>query len=308
MTFGRGEAVGARSAASSPARPVAETASRAVDEQRVLAQIESLGVLPEVALEVLRIADDPGSSAAELERAIARDPLIAGRLFKLANSSFFSRGAELRTLSQAVRRLGFRTIKSLVLAASAASVLGRRIRAYGYVERGLWDHSIAVALAGRSIARTLGLAGEVESEIFLGGLLHDVGKLVLEPFLRERLPQPSAVSLEVERSALSLDHAQVGARIAERWRLPRHAAAVIRSHHAPREAEEFARQAGVVALSDHLLLRQRVGLAPNAPAVDAPPATALDLLGLGAEDLDALGAEVAARLEESGTLLGEIAA
>lgn len=283
--------------------PIADVVDRQVLEERIVAQIEALGTLPDIVADVMRLAHDPNSNAAQLEAVIARDPVITGRLFKLANSGFFSRSGTVSTLSQAVRNLGFVTIKNLVLAASAGTILSRKLGAYDYVEAGLWDHSIGVALTCRSIAKGLDLQPGIGDEVFLSGLLHDIGKLVLDPFLRESYDGSFRLTTEHERAAVALDHTEIGARVAERWKLPQHAYEVIAAHHDPARAPEFTRHAGVVNLCDYFIARERLGRRPGDDDISVSPST-LECLGLEEKDVPELGARVNEELASITALQG----
>ncbi len=277
--------------------PIAGVVERAVMEERIVAQIDTLGTLPDIVAEIMRLADDPDTTAAQLEAVISREPVIAGRLFKLANSPFFSRGGTVSTLPQAIRKLGFGTIKNLVLAASAGGVLGTQLGAYDYLESGLWDHSIGVALTGRSIAKGLDLQGTVIDEVFLAGLLHDIGKLVLDPFLRDSYDGSFRLTTEHEQAAVALDHTHVGSRVAEKWNLPAHTTEVISAHHDPAQAPKFPRHAGVVNLCDYFISRERLGRPDGSDDEMVIPSSTLTCLGLQESDVADLGARVSEDLE-----------
>lgn len=279
-------------------RVVAHVVDRHVMEERIVAQIETLGALPDVVADIIRLADHPDTNAGQIEKAVSRDPVIAGRLFKLANSSFFSRIGKVSTLGQAVRNLGFTTIKNLVLAASAGSMLGKRLGAYDYLDTGLWDHSIGVALTCRSIAKGLDLKGPIADEVFLSGLLHDIGKLVLDPFLRESYDGSFRITTDHEKAVVALDHTEVGARLAERWKLPEHAHEVISAHHDPGQAPEFPRHAGVVNLCDYFIAKERLGRrsGPDDDILVAP--STLDCLGIDEADIPDLSLRINEDLRE----------
>lgn len=277
--------------------PIASVVDRQVMEERVVAQIETLGTLPDIVAEIMRLCDDPDTTAGQLEGVVARDPVIAGRLFKLANSTFFSRSGTVSTLPQAVRKLGFATIKNLVLAASAGSMLGKPTGAYDYTESGLWDHSIGVALTCRSIAKGLDLKGSVADEVFLSGLLHDIGKLVLDPFLRESYDGSIRLTTEHEKAVIALDHTEVGARVAVKWKLPEHASEVISAHHDPGLAPQFPRHAGVVNLCDYFIAQEGLGRADGASTDLSVPDSTLTCLGLDEKDMPDLSARVSEDLE-----------
>jgi putative nucleotidyltransferase with HDIG domain len=240
--------------------PVSRAVSQKVETERILAELERLAPLPTVVLDIVRAVEDPGSTVADLEAIICRDLTITARVFKLSNSFFYARGAMVRTIGEAVKRLGFRTIKNLVIAAGTGKVLMKPMKHYAYKEFGLWKHSLGLALAVRIVARYLGLPFVIQEELFLAGLMHDIGKLLLDPILHQALPQPSWHTTDSEMAALGLDHAEVGGRMAQKWNLPDYTVAVIQQHHNLDAETDFVRHIAAIHVSDYLINHTKIGI------------------------------------------------
>lgn len=273
--------------------------------------------LPEICIRVQLMAEDPACSAAALGRVISNDPALTARLLKLVNSAYYGRRAPVETVSRAVSIIGTRELQVLTLAASAVEVF-ERVPVHLVDMVSFWRHSVFCALITRRLgARCAVLHGE---RLFVAGLLHDVGRLLM----LARLPAQTAEALAAaregwrhERRALGFDHAAVGAELLALWRLPVTLQAAVRWHHAPGEAEEASLEAALVHLADaatHAL--EEVGLvqeparydpyghllepvwAPQCDRLAAVDGAAWSLTGLGREDVADAVAEAAGGFEQ----------
>ncbi|MEM7253623.1 MAG: HDOD domain-containing protein [Pseudomonadota bacterium] len=276
--------------------PVAHVVKQDVAAERLMAELERLQALPSVAIEVIQKVDDPNSSARDVETVVSKDPTVAARLFKLANSAFYARGNKVSTIGDAVKKLGFKTIRNLAVAASAGQALSRPMLRYPFDELGLWKHSLGVGIALRVAAGEFSDLAVVRDELFLGGLMHDVGKLVLDPILSE-LDDSGPLTPQRERALTGFDHSSVGLRIAETWNLPAHTADMIRMHHEIVPDHEHAKHAALVWVVDLLLNRAQLGLR-EVPTEVVPNPGALELLGLDATSLGELDIAVRAEIPE----------
>ena len=273
-------------------------AVRRAREERVRSEIERLGALPTVVTNILRIADDPNSDVDDLAHEVEQDPVLAARLYKLANSSYYARATAVTTIAEAVRMLGFSTIRNLTLAASAGKIVNREFSGYQFAELGLWQHSVAVALVVQPLAKRVGLPKEIEGELLLAGLLHDAGKLALDGAIAEAEPETDRISLEIETAAVGHTHAEVGLWIAEKWKLPPHAAEVIAQHHDPDPDAEYAGHSAAIHVADYLANRHGIGIAENISWEDACSANALSILGIDAAELEEIETSLKDELDQ----------
>ncbi len=141
--------------------------------------IESLPTIPETLTRVLRLADDPSAGAAQLAAVIRTDAPLCANLLRLANSVYYRRSREVVTVADAVALLGFRAVQQVAIAASVVATFGREAKRRGAAleYREIWRHGIATAAVARHLAPA---AGVRDRELaFTGGLLHDLGKFVL---------------------------------------------------------------------------------------------------------------------------------
>ncbi|MFO0753615.1 MAG: HDOD domain-containing protein [Thermodesulfovibrionales bacterium] len=194
--------------------------------------ITDIPSLPTVASRVLQLVANENASLRDLLGVISLDHSFASRLIRIANSPYYTRDNRVGDVADAVIRIGFTTVRALVFAAS--------LRDMGllsdWVDRTLWEHNTAVALGATVIARETGLlpAGEP----LIHGLLHDIGKVLINRTLRDKyaevirtVREQRIPFIEAERALLGFDHSDVGEYAAERWNLPDSLSFVLANHH-----------------------------------------------------------------------------
>ncbi len=270
----------------------ATTASR----RELLAAIDSIPPLPEVTGRVLTLLGQLDTEPGDIEAALRHDPVLTGRLLAMVNSPWFGLRRAIASTREAVMVVGFRGIRTLVVATSAAKLLQRDYSIYGHDARGMWTHAIAVAAGGKRLAQLAGLDAEDSELAFVAGLLHDVGMLLLAPLLHGQPPNwnhGSAVA-EVERRLLGCDHADAGALVAERWNLGQGVRDAIANHHAP--GTEATLPVAAVRFADALADECAFGFrAGHEPGTKVDP-NQLATVGLRAADWPALRLEMLAAM------------
>jgi len=191
-----------------------------------------LPTIPVVATKVMQLIESEGVSAEELARVVAADPAVAARVLKISNSSFYGCQRQIQTLSHAIMMLGYNTLRSLVVAASVKQVY----KPYGLTEKMLWEHSFGAGLAARLIANNTRLVNEEEA--FLGGLFHDIGKIIKNFFdnqqfqkVMEKCYNEEISFLEAEQQIYSYTHAEVGALVIKKWNFPEMLMKAVLQHH-----------------------------------------------------------------------------
>lgn len=205
-----------------------------------IARSENLPVLPQVVSSVLRIADGPNASARAMEQVIERDPAIAAKVLRVANSSFYG-CSRVPTIGRALSVLGLNTIRSLVVGVVFQQMAAGRGRQSFFKMLAFWQHSLAVATGARILAK-IRLPARAE-EAYGAGMLHDVGMLVLDRFCPKEFDEAIALAdrescplHEAERRSYGFDHGDVGALLAEKWSLPPMLHSAIAHHHRAQSA------------------------------------------------------------------------
>jgi HD-like signal output (HDOD) protein len=211
-----------------------------------------------VVTEFLALARREIYSARDFEAVLSKDQALVARLLKLANSGIYGRSRTVRTIPEAVVLIGLEPLKKLVFAVSAAGLVRHALRHYGYhPDQGFWLHGLGVAQAAGVVAeasRPCPLRGD---EAYVAGLLHDVGKLVIDEFLA--LPGGSPATLDEEREAVGLDHAELAEYILHQWNLPEAITASVRWHHDHDAGGDWALGAAALHLGEIICRRWRVG-------------------------------------------------
>ena len=250
-----------------------DTASRAIEVppstiheeqvERIISVTGNLPPLPHVAARVMQLVANEATSVRDLQRVIAAEPALTARILQTANSVFYSFDRKIPELGQAIEILGFPAVQSMAIATSAHHLFVKEPAEFGLKEKLLWDHAVGVATGCRQIARTVGF--ENQESAFLVGLLHDIGKTVLNQAIpkkygriAEQACNDGCPLTDAEQDVLGFDHSHVSALTAQKWSFDQDVVETIASHHRP-EAQTNGVLASVLALSNHLCKRMGIG-------------------------------------------------
>jgi putative nucleotidyltransferase with HDIG domain len=255
--------------------------------------IDDLPSIPTVASMVMGVADDPRSSADDLHAAVMQDPAIAAKILRIANSAYFRRGGEISDLRTAIVHLGFSNVRNLVLGVSVMGLFDHAFAETRFDREQFWRHSVAVATLANAIAETKRHVSPQTA--FVVGLLHDIGKLVLDAYLHEEftylleLSERENISFfDAEKRTLRANHAAIGGELLEHWNFPTELTAPIRCHHVPMLCPEAYRRYAVIAhVADYLCNREKIGYSGN-PNPGKPMNNYIDYIGLSDEALEAM--------------------
>ena len=226
--------------------------------EAITEEIKDLPTLPTVVARIMATLDDPSSSVKDLERLVSSDQAIAAKLLKLANSAFYGLPGKVTNLGRAITLLGYNTVRSMTLTIGMVHSFGGLLRSKSFNRGKFWEHSLTVAMVGKLLgAKEPSLNSE---EVYIAGLLHDLGKMVLD-YLRPaqfrealRIACEQGISArEAEQSVLGFSHDEVGKVVAEKWRFPHFVIEAIGYHHCPFNAEVFPLVVQVVSLSDQIV-------------------------------------------------------
>jgi putative nucleotidyltransferase with HDIG domain len=235
------------------------------DREKIAAAIENLTdlpTLPQVARKVLELSQDPKTSYRDLKTVILPDPPLAAKVMMMANSAFFHRRDQAKTLEEAIFTIG---LNNLVAICSSVGVLDI-FSEWGEGEmdrRQLWRHSVATAFLAKSLELRKVLNKPDGPDTFLAGLLHDIGWIVLDKIMPEKMPnlirakeETGKWSLEMERNYIGMDHTEAGALFLKHWKIPPAVIEIVENHHAPENAKNYPAQTGVVRVAS-ILVRHR---------------------------------------------------
>lgn len=205
----------------------------------IIMTASDLPTIPVVATKVMQLIEHETATAEEMAKVVSSDPAVAARVLKISNSSFYGCQRQIQTLSHAIMILGFSTLKSLVVAASVKQVY----KPYGLTEKMLWEHSFGAGLAARIIANITQLVNEEEA--FLGGLFHDIGKIIMNTIdsqqfqsVMQKCYNDKISFQEAEQQVYSYTHAEVGGMVIKKWNFPDILMNAVLSHHSFDFAED----------------------------------------------------------------------
>jgi putative nucleotidyltransferase with HDIG domain len=277
------------------------------DLKRLIARVEDLPTLPRTVLRITEMVNDPRASARDLSRIITDDQVLTARLLKLVNSSFYGFPQRVSTVTGAIVLIGFDAIRNLLLTTSVFDLFPSRTSKDRRIQESLWDHSLGCAIGAKAIGEAL--RHERLEELFVAGLLHDIGKIVEmtvlpDPFSRitARVAEGRLLMAAAEAEILGCTHSDVGRLLAQRWNLPAKLISLIEHHHNPPAAGAWAVEASIVHLAD--ILARALGLGSGGddriPRLD--PA-AWELLKLKIASLDSIMAGMLDEFEDIGSFL-----
>lgn len=277
--------------------------------QSAIRELGQIATLPEITLKVVKLVDDPESTVSELGALIAHDPALGARILKIVNSGFYGVPGQIASISQAIRLIGLNALKIIAIGASLKKLVRGGHIGTSFNARDLWTHCIAVAAGSKMLARRMGIP--VTDEVFLVGLIHDIGILVELQVCRSQLIEAieatnadDAVSFrEAEVRALGATHEQFGAALCRAWRFPVCFADVAKFHHRPLEAPSRSDVLPcIVHTADIIAARLHIGFTRTVDATDIEPAV-LERLSLDEAAVGKVMAELPEATEEAVGLL-----
>ena len=230
----------------------AETISHALDRafsfeawlpseavQKLITQMKKLPSPPNLYFKIVAELGSPDSSIENIGSMVAQDPVLSAKLLQVVNSAVFGLQMQVVSASEAVMYLGMETTKALVLLAHTFSYFDKVRTAEFSVEK-LWKHSVASGKLAEQIARAEGCDAEVTGQAFTGGMLHDIGKLLLAANMPEEFKKALTKAREeqlylwdAESSVLGASHGELGACLLSIWGLPMPIVEAVALHHYP---------------------------------------------------------------------------
>lgn len=203
-------------------------------------KIQSLPTMAKIGMKILDLAADPEVSMSELSKAIHQDPSLTARVLKVANSPFYGMARQVDSLQLALVILGLNEVRNIALGLSLFNVV-KTLNSNVYDREKFWTHSAGCGIIARILGRKLDFRSEGTD--FIVGLLHDVGKIIIDEYFSEEFAQifektltTKMKMLEAERELLGESHEQLGEWLVEKWRLPETVCNAILYHHQLPEA------------------------------------------------------------------------
>ena len=238
--------------------------------KRIISVTGNLPPVPQIAARMMELVANEDTSVRDIQKVISADQALTARVLKMANSVFYSFDQKIASLSHAIVILGFRAVQSMALAASSRSLFVKKGAQFGLKEKLFWEHSISVGMGCRQIARMVRF--DNEETAFTAGLLHDIGKAVLNQVIprkygkiSESVYNEGKSASAVERETLGFDHSQIGALIAEKWNIAWEMVEAIAYHHTPESERPGSALSAILAVSNLITKRLGIGLERVSP-------------------------------------------
>ncbi|MBI5055899.1 MAG: HDOD domain-containing protein [Nitrospirae bacterium] len=258
-------------------------------------KITKLPTIPVIAQAILKIVSNDLASADELEEIIRKDPPISAKVLSVANSAFFGTGTPTTDIKNAVVRIGFDNVKNIALGISLMTVLddGKRNGIFDYMR--IFEHSTVVGAAAKALARKLD--SDIPEDVFINGMLHDIGFLIMNKYFPESygrvldMFKEKKSLLEAEEAVFGFTHADMGTWLVDKWNLPDIILDTTQYHHAPSKAKRNLNLAALAHVADFIATRSIFSATKEDPNYPFDKAS-LDILGISENGLKDLEAEI----------------
>lgn len=224
--------------------------------KQIVEKFSDIKTLPHVAIRVTQLANDEKSTMHDFEEVIKLDPVLVSRLLRLVNSPYFGLVQKVESISKAVVFTGTKQLRNLVAVESLRNFFegeGDEI----FSRQKLWLHSATVAILAEMIAkRVFGQEGE---DVFLAGILHDIGLVVEDQVVGEQLREACKLYQkgdrtlsECEQEVLGTDHGEVGYLLTKEWKVSADVLQAVRSHHAAELKPAMENIASIIQLAEFM--------------------------------------------------------
>lgn len=219
--------------------------------------ITNLATIPGNALQIIQTINNPDTSLKEISSLIERDVPLTTKILKIANSPFVGYAGEVATIQKALTVLGLNQVKNIVLAIALYSAFVNYENSANFEREKFWAHSFGTGQIARHLAQKLQF--RFQGEEFVGGTIHDIGKIILDQYFPEEFKDILLFSksqniplIESEKKILGATHEELGAWLLERWEFPSSLINVVRYHHEPEKANSDQELVAIIQISEIL--------------------------------------------------------
>ncbi|MDR0447645.1 MAG: HDOD domain-containing protein [Treponema sp.] len=205
----------------------------------IVENVNSLPQFPENIVRIQKVINDPKSEMSDIARHISIDPALTADLLKIVNSAQYMLVKKVNNISEAVKIVGTRGIKNLLYSYGTQKILGGDTSE----KKALWDHCYKSAFYAYNLAKNFRKDNNLMDDVYVGGILHDMGKIIFSSIHPDLLNKIKSFCTEkrmptstFEDLSAGMNHAEIGAMVAERWNFPDHLVHAIKYHHDPLSA------------------------------------------------------------------------
>jgi predicted Zn finger-like uncharacterized protein len=267
----------------------------------ILRTMDDLPAMPHVVQKAQGIMARPDSNIKELARVIELEQAIATRVLKLANSAYYGLSGKVSSIQHASVLLGFKALGDLISVAGISNLMSKNLRGYQLDSGDLWRHSIAVAFGSRIIANRKDT--EFGNLAFFAGLIHDAGKLILDPYVYERkdsfdefMADGENTFVNAEKTILGFDHSEIASELCQKWKIPNNQRIAIQFHHNPSKSDGNE-LAFILHMADYIAMVNGYGAGTNGAQYLTEDGV-MEFLDLKEEDVEYIKKDVQESVEK----------
>jgi putative nucleotidyltransferase with HDIG domain len=205
---------------------------------KILKSVKELPPMPQVVIKAQELIADSNADAKKIAEIIETDQSIATKVLKVANSSYYGMSGKISSISHASVVLGHEILGEVVTLAGAEGILNGKLPGYGYDSKDLWKHSLAVAFGSKIISNLKN--PDLVKEAHMAGLIHDVGKIILDRYIVEKkeeiesfMEKEEKTFLDAETQYFGFNHAEIASEVCKKWSFPESLNLAIKYHHQP---------------------------------------------------------------------------
>lgn len=279
-------------------------------QQQIERQIDKLPALPTTVMKVIEICRDPNLKPADLNRVISLDPVLTGAVLKLINSAYYSLTEKVTSIVRAIIMLGINTVKNLALSTAVLDKMETTGSIGSLNMEGYWRHCLGVGVTAKKIAIKTGTNEKMVEEYFIAGLLHDIGKVVLNKAVSEeyikiiiKSDMESADLIDCETQMLQTNHIEIAKSICDRWKFTPELYDAITCHHSPFECRPENRKiVYAVNIANIWCNQNTIGFSGNMGPKDMNPEV-LGFLGIKESDIYQWEVEIEEQIKKASIFL-----
>jgi len=270
-------------------------------QSRIIKSIKDLPPMPQVVIKIQGLISDLNSDITDLAEIIESDQAVAAKVLKMANSAYYGMSGKISSIHQASVLLGYQVLGEIVTMAGVVGILSGSMPGYGYDAQELWKHSLSAALSAKMIAAIKNK--DLMHEAHTAGLIHDVGKIILDRYILENMDQISVYMVQEEKSFLDaerfifgFDHAEIASEVCRAWKIPEKISLAISCHHQPSYScgDELSY---VLHLADHIAAKSGASYDEDEAFAELETGT-LEFIGIGRDEIRDIMLQVLEAIEQ----------
>jgi HD-like signal output (HDOD) protein len=238
--------------------------------QELVDKFTDIKTLPHVAIRVTQMAGSETTTMQDFEEVIKLDPVLVIRLLRLVNSPYFGLSTQVESIAKAVVFIGMKHLRNIVAVEGLRNFFTDREKQAAFSRKNLWVHSATVAILAQMISRRI--FGEDGEDVFLAGIIHDIGLIVEDQLVGGPLRQACTAYLaagqqetftDIEENIIGTNHAKVGRLLAVSWHLPDDVAEAIRFHHRSDKEYPLPSVVAILQLAEFMACKMNYGVVSN---------------------------------------------